>query len=741
MDNIEVREGDVVERKERDEDVVVWVREGALLGWCEDLTEDYLRKKCRYAYKKGVPLHRQGQDVLPNTGGSWRWGLIRGSIYYAYPNLGPKYRAQLPGAEVLVQLQAEYVSGVRQSGLAMAIERGLSEGYRSYLAYYTGERKAVVLAKAAVVLETAAVYIQTQAVDVKKSVFWKDFAVVVNVARVEGLPKHWRLLQGKVLELLEGQSVTAVIKAKNKGNSNAEKDFDKSVLLGWAAWMQRGGANYTVAHLVRKFQLLCPMMGWEDVPSERTIGTLIDSEAMRKILSELRFGSRSRYANPYKGYIPIETAVFAGDCVQMDATRFQVIPHKSVLRRPDEGATDVAKPRSLWLIAVRDVYSGDILGYHFDTKEDRWGYLFALKMAVQTTGHLPYELVSDRFPGHNTEEWKAVVSRLEYAGVKYKVSHKATGKAQLERWWGTLQTVFEIESDYYYGEGIKSRRLAAHRSAEYLDAVRKKAKKEDWDFDAAVREGTKIVEAYRSTKYNAWSKKYATIAKTPRELYLDSDKPNVKKVEIWAQLALFETGKAAMIKHNGQVVTTIQKVEYIYWVALEDYDVVQAYKEVTLQYDIEDLEQVYLFDRVTRDYICTVDRVRRVQVFGPDADAKAMVEAKARQAWWDAKKVAGVEAVLGGFSLVPKGGAKPIPTLSLPKGEGNSSGYWVKAVAVRGAETDTMFDVVDEFEDAGFEVDLMLEGIGVTKGDVDDAENGVVFGVSGVRKGGMRRDY
>ncbi len=62
-------------------------------------------------------------------------------------------------------------------------------------------------------------------------------------------------------------------------------------------------------------------------------------------------------------------------------------------------------------------------------------------MAVETAGHLPYELAYDRFPGHNTTEWELLFERMKTIGVKLTKTHKATGKAAVERFFGTLQDV------------------------------------------------------------------------------------------------------------------------------------------------------------------------------------------------------------------------------------------------------------------------------------------------------------
>ncbi|TSE08651.1 transposase family protein, partial [Aquimarina algiphila] len=151
----------------------------------------------------------------------------------------------------------------------------------------------------------------------------------------------------------------------------------------------------------------------------------------------------------------------------------------------------------LFVIAVKDVHSGDILGYSFDYSENRWSVTNALKMAVENTGYLPYEIVADRFPGHNTKEVKALTHNLSLMGVKMTVTHKATGKPHVERGFGTIQSVFMQESKYYYGEGIQSRRASAHRSPEYLKEIRKESRKEGFGLTEAYNESQHIIEAFR----------------------------------------------------------------------------------------------------------------------------------------------------------------------------------------------------------------------------------------------------
>jgi hypothetical protein len=284
----------------------------------------------------------------------------------------------------------------------------------------------------------------------------------------------------------------------------------------------------------------------------------------------------------------------------------------------------------LFVIAVRDVHSGDIIGHSFDYSENRWSVVNAIKMAVENTGYLPYELVADRFPGHNTDEVKRLVSHLKAMGVKVTITHKATGKPHVERGFSTLQTVFMPDSKYYYGEGIQSRRSYAHRSPEYLKEIRKEAKKENLDLTKAYNAADNIITAYRNTKLSFYSRKHSSLDKSPMTLHDESDKPNVKELQEHQISMLFGLKKKVSIKHNGQIKTEIQKAEYIYHI--DDFEIYGNNKEVVISYDLNNLDKVYLFKPSGNFFIHLgqAELFEKPQPYGPQAEFNKIAKEKQR---------------------------------------------------------------------------------------------------------------
>lgn len=312
------------------------------------------------------------------------------------------------------------------------------------------------------------------------------------------------------------------------------------------------------------------------------------------------------------------------------------------------------------MVVVRDVHSGAILGVEFCLAEDRWVYVSALRQAVNNAGHLPHELSIDRFPGHNTEEWQWVQKRMETIGTKVSYKHKATGKAQLERWFETLQTVFFQESAYYYGEGIRSNRDYAHRSPEYIKQVAKVAR-QDWNFDTASHEAAWCIQRYNETALNTYSRKHAAFQQSPLQMHAASEKPHIKTVAGHERALLFGLTKTVAIR-NAMIRTEIQKSEYYYTVG---YEVAKHHASVLVAYFLDDLSQVYLFPAKAEKELSpaclgVATQQERVQVFGPDADMKALGRHSAvrnrieeqRQADFTAATSAGspVHLLLGGLS-------------------------------------------------------------------------------------------
>jgi hypothetical protein len=466
--------------------------------------------------------------------------------------------------------------------------------------------------------------------------YYRQLSVVVKKHKFVYLPTHYRRLKEKIMQVVDGAKVTDVVTLPRAGNQNRQPYNDKQV-IAWMMYLRARPENYSNAHIARRVLKMCSIAR-KDAPSFSWIEHYFSDNKSKWLTGAKRHGGGRKGAD-YRDYLPIEGALYAGDCWQMDGTRVNFIPHRSA-----DGTE-----KSMMIIAVRDVHSGDILGMHLDTKEDRYGYIHALNMAVAETGHLPWELVHDRFPGHNTDEWNLITDKLKREGTRVTVSSTATGKSHVERCFSTLQDVFMQDFPYYYGQGIQSSREAAHRSPEYLVSAKKRARREGWTFDDAWRAATAVVHNYRNTPLNEYSRKHSAVQESPRQLYQVSETPNVNAIDDFTRVELFGTMRKQTIRNNGLIRMQIHKAEYVY--RITDYDIIKHYKKVNVYYDLEDLSKVYLFapeDNINTHFLCEVQEEKAIQYYGPNADYERLAKAKADRKRIREQREAELEEVIAG---------------------------------------------------------------------------------------------
>lgn len=617
---------DITERRERDGRMVLWLSERLLVDELS-ISSDYLWKKARPQYTQSLTPAKRNKPIPPDTGKSWRYAKMNGQFYYDYDRLPDNRKALLAGKDLLIQQYNSALQNDQRAALKRKIEVVLKSDFRAYLHHYRGCKwhHCEQLAKACAVLTLIAK--EVAAVEGSgKCQLLKDFANVMNDCGVAYVPRHWRRLGDKVDKLMANVPVEQVVKLPRRGNKNSLK-YDDPEIKSWLLQMRSLPANYTNAFIIRKLRTMC-QLAEKKAPSKSWFESKL-AEPLTKFLTFQRFGS-GKLGDRYKGYIPIQNALHAGDCWQMDGTKVNFIGWNEAYE--SNGKTKYAE-RSLYKVVVYDVHSGKILGVSFadsTRREDRWMYIDALKMAVAKTGYLPYELVLDRFPGHNTEEVQILIQRLELLGVTVDITSKKTGKAKIERQFLTMQSVFYAESPWYYGEGVQSSRPHAHRSPEYIDRQKKKRSGGEWGFDSAWREAIKCIEKYNRTNYSEYSSKYKGIEQSPADMHNASDKPHTRKAEIWETVQLFGLEKSVTIRNGGLIRTEIQKVEYFYRV--EEYETLANHTKVRLCYDMEDLGEVYLFEdsnEATREYLGTATEQRRAQLYGPNADMSEIGKAEA----------------------------------------------------------------------------------------------------------------
>lgn len=610
----------------------LWVSQRLLCDCC-DVSEGYLSKK-RCEYKKTVEPYYHNRQILPDSGRSWRWAELNNTFYYAYPNIGNKYptnyRSKLPALDELMDIYNTLTKNKGETNdFEARFKQALKEDYKNYLHCYNQctQQQQANLAKYAAVLEASIQWIRENNINLNKYEFFGSLAGLIKQHAMPYAPENARVLKKKLQEIISGTSITEIAKLPRMGNSNSEK-YDDEEVKAWVMQLRDMGANYTNQYIIQKIKDMC-LLTTKPAPSTRWIGYVMQQHNVKYLTAQQRFGTDSRFGSAYKGHQRFANALFAGDCWQVDGTRINFIAHKNSSNTED--GRKVTQQQFLYIVTVRDVHSGDILGYHYTVNEDRWAVHYAVKMAAKNAGYLPYEIIFDKFPGHNSEEGSNFLKELENWGVIVTLSSNANVKPAQERFYGTLQTVFMQESILYYGQGIKSRRNYAHRSKEWVERTYKEANKMGFDFGDACAEATRVLEAYRNTAYSKWSRKHAAVHHSPAELHDISEKPNVRMLDAQDYWYLFGLKKVLPIKHQGLIESTVSKIEYRW--RCTDYNIISNYSHVLVCYDYEDLSQIMIYepsDSVIKRFLGRVAEEKAAMRYGPQAEWKLINERDAK---------------------------------------------------------------------------------------------------------------
>ncbi len=616
---------DIIYRKVQNE---IWIKVDFLIQLLPTLSYSYLIKKAFPAYRKSVQPCFRNKSILPATGKSWRCAKINGKLYVEYDSVADKapthYLSSLPSRKEFIELKNNAIQQQSINPLEELIKAFLND-YQINLPHYGDctKQQQTALAKAASFLQACCQYMAANGIESTNTSYFKQANQLLQTFDIKYLPKNYRGFRELLLEACKTTSpITALVKLPRKGNANAAQHIHDEEVASWILNMRFEGKNFTNAHIIRKVKWLCTISD-KPVPSDRWIGMQMETANNKFLTAAGRYGMKGKHGQSQRAYTPFANALFAGDCWQVDGSRVNILNFKQKVTINDEATgkeRKIDKETFISVVAVRDVHSGDILGHSFNLAENRWTYMQALQMAVETAGYLPYEIVFDRFPGHNTPEFISFAEDLRNRGVKITFTHSAEGKAKIERWFGTLQTVFMSDSNYYYGEGIQSMNKYAHRSKEYLKKLRKQANEQGWNWEAACDEANKIIEAYRHTKYSYYSRKFKAIEQTPAQLHQSSEKPNVRLIEPEQYAYLFGIKRKAKIANMGLIDFEVNGVMFNYRCA--NYDIVREHEYVLISYLLDDMSSINIYeltDRPIRRHLGVAEEIPAIVPHGTEA--------------------------------------------------------------------------------------------------------------------------
>ncbi|WP_423127546.1 Mu transposase C-terminal domain-containing protein [Gaoshiqia sp. Z1-71] len=303
---------------------------------------------------------------------------------------------------------------------------------------------------------------------------------------------------------------------------------------------------------------------------------------------------KQRFDKETRPYFPRITALNAGSLYQMDGTPIQIFCWNHESKWKTEGKRKIR----LNLFAIRDAYSGKITGFDLSETEDRFNIIEALKMSVNTHGHLPAELVHDNFSASSTDEFKAIKEFMENKGVVVRAAKvgNAQDKGEVERFFGTFQSRFQRLIDGYIGEGIRSKRENGRISEEFITRFNKENGL--YGYDEMMKIIAELVAIYNNSEIN---EKYGD--STPNQLYAQSEKPYTKQVDNLDYVQMFWLPKEVTVR-KSMIINEVRKSKRFYEIWDNDLKLRLNGQKVRIFYDSDDASDIHVFT-LDGDFVCT----------------------------------------------------------------------------------------------------------------------------------------
>ncbi len=551
----------------------------------------------------------------------------------------------------------------RRYSLLDKVEAVCEDGYKLRLGLYEGAtpRQARCLARAAGVVQVLAQWYRTRETSWRTYEPCNEVAAWLRQPKVRKnyfyqkyLPTNPSRLKEKVMAYgLKGEPLTAVITLPRQGNAGPNSKLRDNWWQAVALHLKLSGRLQNDRATYRRVCALAPAWG-KGSPSESTVtGFLRDT---RLLTADKQWDLNNKLRQRMRRSAPLARAEAADDCWEMDGTRVQLVGHvaKGADGQPLRDKRGKIVTKSLYIVAVRDVYSGAYLGYWYGYAESENAYRQALKMAVEVTGRLPVELRYDQFPGSNSKGWAYLAGgigddglpyegALTRAGIRLTCTSVATGKAAAERGFYTLQQVFEGEHAGYLGQGIRAGTANARPTEAYIARSWKKLLDNGWDFDQAWMSHADLVATYNDTPYSHYSKRYAALEASPWERYQDGQEGSEGRAVGAHDVALlFWEARMVGIRHNC-IEFVARNERYRYDFPAEDFEIIYTYQrpgvQLVVRHDPWDYSQVEVFSP-EGEYLTTLREQKAIQLYGKNPQYQELAKWKQNDAALGKRKAA-----------------------------------------------------------------------------------------------------
>lgn len=200
--------------------------------------------------------------------------------------------------------------------------------------------------------------------------------------------------------------------------------------------------------------------GWKPLKSIRSLKTWLDSAAIEPLWHDAVYGEMSahqKFDRRHKTQLPtMRDALWYGDGTKLN-----------LYYRDDDG-----KVRTTSVYEVIDAATETFLGFHISDNEDYEAQYMSYRMAIQVSGHKPYEIVHDNQGGHKKLQNQQFFDKLCHI---HRTTAPYNGASKtIESVFGRFQQQVLHKDWRFTGQNIKAKKANSRANLEFIEANKDK---------------------------------------------------------------------------------------------------------------------------------------------------------------------------------------------------------------------------------------------------------------------------
>lgn len=299
---------------------------------------------------------------------------------------------------------------------------------------------------------------------------------------------------------------------------------------------------YTTQQLFDEFNRIAERRGWKPLRSKNALVQYLERPDVKPLWYDAVYGeyaAKQLFARQNKTDMPlVRDALWYGDGTKLN-----------LFYKDYEGGKLVVK--TVQVYEVVDAYSEMLLGYHISPTENFDAQWRAFRMAVETAGHKPFEIVTDNQGGQKKEvarQFFASICQVARSAAPYNARAKS-----IESLFGRFQAQ-ELHKDWRFTGGNISSKEAWKINREMLAANKENL----YTYEEMVAAYAKARQAWNAGRHHA-----AEMSR--EEMYRTSVNPASVPVSEYDMVEMFwvRTDRPSIFTAAG-ITITYQKRDYTF---------------------------------------------------------------------------------------------------------------------------------------------------------------------------------